>query len=207
MHWNAARIVGTLQLYSSTEQITGGLGKVTACTARFVGNHTKQGWKHTKQTCTVDMSKQQSTCVRCGETENEDGAILGTRECLAQTCYRCSIAITPLAPATSDDDPMSRLKRTAALIQAYTNPAAQAGSGAHDNPASVARRARTRRRLDSADPIVIPEVCTASLCIVHAAQAYAPTSNMCRASAAMGTDFATESVRARLRDFSQQSDV
>ena len=79
-------------------------------------------------------------------------------------------------PTSGDDDRMSRLKRTAALIQAYTNPAAAAahgGSGVHGKPASDARRARTRRRLHSADPVIIPEV---RVLFVHAAQVYVSAS-------------------------------
>ena len=84
-------------------------------------------------------------------------------------------------PTSGDDDRMSRLKRTAALIQAYTNPAAAAaaaahgGSGVHGKPASDARRARTRRRLNSADPIIIPEV---RILFVHAAQVYVSASHV-----------------------------
>ena len=97
---------------------------------------------------------------------------------------KCSVPYSMLhtnhgePPTSGDDDRMSRLKRTAALIQAYTNPAAAAahgGSGVHGKPASDARRARTRRRLNSADPVITPEV---RILFVHAAQVYVSASHV-----------------------------
>ena len=67
--------------------------------------------------------------------------------------------------STSDDDRMSRLKRTAELIKAQTNPAAH-DDRAHDSSASNAQRAHTWRQLHSADPVIVPEVRIASLLIL-----------------------------------------